>query len=70
MKLMSLTIAGKHKRWSFSFYGDPSHMYDWLRDGLDVELVENVIPDWVPHWLIRPWCWDQDFVNFKFTRRD
>lgn len=64
-KLMAITVRGDAYEWSFLFYGDPAHMDDWLADGLDVALVANVIPAWLPSWAVRPWCFVQDVFNFK-----
>jgi len=33
---------------------------DWRADGLDVDEVLDVIPAWLPAFLIRPWCWIED----------
>jgi len=65
-KLMSIVVQGEEHEWSFTFYGNPDHMEDWIDDGLEVYLVENVIPLWI--WnagLERPWCFLQDLFNFK-----
>lgn len=65
-KLMTVTVRGKAKTWGFAFYGDPRHIEAWRADGLDVVLIENVIPAWVADLgLVRPWCFLQDVFNFR-----
>lgn len=65
-KLMSLSVRGEQKTWSFNFYADPRHLPDWESDGLEVHLVENSIPEWVVSLgLTRTWCFLQDVFNFK-----
>lgn len=67
-KLMVIEVRGRYRQWGFLFYGDPAHISDWRADGLDVAQVENIVPDWVPWWLVRAWCWGQDVFNFKWGR--
>lgn len=62
---MLLEVRGHHHTWLFEFYGDPAHITDWLADGLEVREVANTIPDWVPWWGVKPWCFLQDLVNFR-----
>lgn len=65
-KLMSVSVKGKEKLWSFNFYGDEKYINDWVSDGLDIDIIENVIPMWVVDvGLTRPWCFVQDLFNFK-----
>jgi len=65
-KQMSILVVGKEKTWSFNFLGDPKHLEEWKKDGLDVEEVINSIPDWaVELGWVRPWCFFQDIINFK-----
>lgn len=65
-KLMSVSVKGKEKLWSFNFYGDEKYINDWVSDGLDIDIIENVIPMWVVDvGLTRPWCFVQDMFNFK-----
>lgn len=65
-KLMMVNIRGREKSWGFEFYGDPRYLPEWVQDGLDVVIVENVIPEWVADLgLVRPWCFLQDVFNFK-----
>ena len=65
MKLMALNVRGVRHGWSFHFFGDPADLSDWRADGLTVYQVENLVPWWVPHWAIKPFCWLQDRWNFK-----
>lgn len=66
-KLMMITVRGKQSRWGFEFYGDQKYFKEWLDDGLDIVLVENVIPEWVANvGLVRAWCILQDLFNFKW----
>ena len=65
-KLMSITVRGKKKEWSFDFYADPKYWPDWEEDGLEVYQVQNQIPTWVVNLgLMRAWCFLQDLFNFK-----
>lgn len=65
-KLMTVTVRGKEKVWTFPFYGDPKYMKDWEDDELEVFEVVNMIPVWVVDCgLVRPWCFLQDLFNFK-----
>jgi hypothetical protein len=65
-KLMCINVRGLSKKWGFTFYGDPQHVNGWQDDGLDVYVVENVIPAWVASLgLVKPWCFLQDVFNLK-----
>jgi hypothetical protein len=64
-KLYELQILGKHKRWNFAVYVDPQYVKEWTADGLVIEEVCNVIPEWVADMrLTRAWCFLQDAFNF------
>lgn len=65
-KLLSIEVEGKHHQWSFQFYGDPRYIPEWGEDGLTVVEVVNIIPEWLPAWAVRPWCFLQDVFNFKW----
>lgn len=66
MKLLSITVRGAQKTWSFSFYGDPKHIEEWRDDGLDVVEICNTVTEWVNDLgLVRPWCFVQDILNFR-----
>ena len=66
-KLYSLNIRGRHKEWGFPIWADPKHVEDWRADGLNVDEIVNIIPEW---WVnagfsVRLWCFFQDLFNFK-----
>ena len=65
-KLISITVKGRERTWSFNFYGDPKYIKEWRDDGLDIDEICNTIPEWVADLgLVRPWCFMQDLFNFK-----
>lgn len=70
MKLLSVTVRGHSKTWSFNFYGDPRYIEEWRADGLETDVIENVIPEWAVHaGLTRPWCFWQDVFNFNWFKK-
>jgi len=70
MKLLSIEIKGKHKTWSFSFYGNPKYLDEWREDGLKINEVINTIPVWIVNLrLTKMWCFFQDLFNFKFLKK-
>ena len=38
-KLLSITVQGKTKLWSFDFDGDDQYLDEWREDGLEVDEV-------------------------------
>lgn len=65
-KLMSIVVQGKTSKYSFEFYGDPSFLPVYEREGLDISLVENIIPCWVVKYnLTKIYIFFQDVWNFK-----
>lgn len=68
MKLMHVSIQGRQHEWGFIFAGDPAHLADWHADGLDVALVVNTVPAWLPAWAVRGWVAAQDIINFKWGK--
>ncbi len=65
-KLMEIEVHGKTCKWGFIFEGDPKYLDDWRADGLVVDEVVNIIPEWVADiGMVRPWCFVQDLLNFK-----
>lgn len=65
-KLLSIVVQGDKQKWGFHFYGDPKHLPLWLKDGLEIKPIDNVIPFWVASFnLVRPWLFLQDLFNFK-----
>lgn len=66
-KLLSITVKGNHKTWSFNFYANPEHIDAWRNDGLEIDVIENTVPLWIANaGLVSQWCWLQDLFNFKF----
>lgn len=60
-KLFSIDVRGRHKEWSFLFWGDAKHLDEWRADGLRVNEVINVVPEVVVNLgLARLWCFLQD----------
>jgi len=65
-KLYSVEIRGVEKHWSFPFYGDSKYLEEWRADGLEINEIINVIPEWVVNaGLLKPWVFFQDLFNFK-----
>ncbi len=65
-KKLAITIKGKHKTWSFNFWGDPKYLDEWRKDGIDVVQIHNTIPVWVVDiGMTRVWCFFQDLFSFK-----
>lgn len=65
-KLIGLEVKGRHKTWGFAFYADPKLIAEWRADGLEVDVIENVIPEWIADLgLARAWCFIQDMWYFK-----
>lgn len=65
-KLLMLNVRGQRFMWGFEVYADPQYIIEWHADGLDIVVVENVIPGWVANLgLARAWCFLQDLWNFK-----
>ena len=60
MKMM-LTVRGKTREYGFEFDGDVRDLQSWWDDGLDVSVIVNEIPTWMPGGLIDLWCAVQDF---------
>ena len=54
MKLYSIIVKGKYHSWSFNSYLNPDHIQDYLDDGLEVYEMVNIIPEWIPSFLIKP----------------
>jgi len=69
-KLYSVKISGIEKAWSFNFYADQKYLNDWREDGLEVDEILNIIPEWVVEaGLLKPWIFFQDLFNFKFMKK-
>lgn len=58
------------------YIGSPTYLNEEQRDfyrecGYQVDLVLNVIPEWVVDaGLLTPWCIAQDIINFNFRWRE
>lgn len=65
-KLMIVCVRGREHEWVFEFYGDPQYLDEWREDGLEIEVIANVIPSWIAELgLSEPWCFLQDIFHFK-----
>ena len=65
-KLMSVKVCGNSHTWGFAFYGDPQHLDEWRKDGLEVYEIENIVPTWVNDFgMTRLWIFFQDILNLK-----
>lgn len=63
---MSIEVHGSNDKWSFQFYGDTVHLDDWRNDGLNIDIIENVIPSWIVYFgLANVYVMLQDLFNFK-----
>ncbi len=63
---MEVEVQGNRCKWGFVFEGDTKYLADWRADGLVVDEVLNIIPEWVVRLgLMRAWCFIQDLLNFK-----
>jgi len=65
MKQYTLYVRGKYKEWSFTIPGKPEWVKDWREDGLKVDEIVNVIPQWyvdlgLP---VKLWCVIQDILK-------
>jgi hypothetical protein len=66
-KLLSITVKGSHKTWSFNFYANPKYIEEWRNDGLEIDIIHNTVPMCIADaGLVSQWCWLQDLFNFKF----
>ena len=65
-KLLEISIQGKSKKWAFITKGDPKYIEEWRNDGLEINVIENMIPEFVVDMgLTRIYCFFQDVINFK-----
>ena len=58
---MVIDVKGKTKTFCLQFDGEPEFLEEWWSEGLDVGIVVNEIPTWLPGELVNLWCWIQDF---------
>jgi hypothetical protein len=63
-KLFAIETHGKKREWEFLFYGDDKYLQEWQEDGLRIDEVVNVIPQWIVGLgLLRIWCWIQERIG-------
>jgi hypothetical protein len=63
VKKLEIEVRGKEKTWGFMFDGDPKHLAEWRADGLEVNEIFNIIPEWVVDiGMTNPWCFVQDIL--------
>lgn len=61
--LMSITVQGKQKNWSFNFWGNQEFLLGWQNDGLDIVIIENTIPQLVVDLgITKIWCFFQSLL--------
>lgn len=65
-KLMHLkyTAPSGQEFW-FEVLEDPCHLPDWEAHGIVIEPLAFTAPEWIPHWLVKPWALAQDLFNFR-----
>jgi len=69
-QLMLLEVRGKNKTWDFTVEGDTRYLEEWRNDGLDINPLVNVIPQWVVDiGFLRAWCFFQDLLNNAWFER-
>lgn len=65
-KLLQLKIQTAAGLWSFEVLADPKHLEEWHAAGLDIGVIQNKIPDWLPSWIAaKHWAFMQDLLGFK-----
>ncbi len=57
-KLFALDVRGRRNEWTFLVWEDPQYLDDWRDDGLIIDEVVNIIPQW---WVllgfpVKLWC--------------
>jgi len=67
-KLHSVDFEGQISNWSFLTYLTTGALKDMKDDGIDCFYeVANIVPKWVASAkLVRPWCFFQDLINFRW----
>jgi len=68
-RLFSIDVEGKTSQWSFLTHLTSKALRDMRNDGIDsfYEVV-NLVPGWVARaGLVRPWCFMQDLLNFRWN---
>jgi hypothetical protein len=65
-KLYSITIRGNEHTWSFDVMVDPRFVEEWRADGIEIDEICNVIPEWIADLgITRLWCFVQDLFHFR-----
>ena len=65
-RLAMIEVRGKRSGWCVAWHASKEQIEDMRADGLEVGIVENIVPAWVAEaGLARPWCFVQDLWNFK-----
>ena len=63
-QLMILQVHGKNKLYNFTVMGNNKLLEEQRDDGLDINPLVNVIPEWIVNiGLLHPWCFFQDLLN-------
>lgn len=62
-KKLAIDVRGKKHEWSFIFDGDPKYLDEWRADGLHIDEVVNIIPQWYVDlgFPVKLWCDIQTF---------
>ena len=69
MKLVSVEIRGKYKRWSINCYASNEEIETMREDGLEVDEIVNSVPLWAYNLHIsRLYIFLQDVWNFRFLK--
>ena len=62
-KILEVQVCGKNCKWGFQFTGDTKYLPEWRADGLEINEIVNIIPEWVVDvGLTRLWCLVQDVL--------
>lgn len=70
-KRLTLSVKGSKKSWGFDFYGDPADLSSWRADGLVVDEVESLVPEFIVELrLHKIWWFVQDIWNLSNPWRD
>lgn len=64
-KTYAIDIRGKTKTWVFIVHENPKYIKEWQDDGLHIDEVVNIIPQWyvdlgLP---VKLWCAIQDILK-------
>lgn len=65
-KMYLTSVRGREKRWCLQFAGTPEQLRDMREDGVEVDEIENTIPESLPRFIpVRWWCFVQDCLGFR-----